>query len=174
MTVKASLRTLSFSWEKINNEPDALLKCSSLAMLTLTNSTLKTFVNSKERAEMIHREIENRLGSLVTYKTTQTTPLDHSDLLKNVSTENNSSLMQSSEALEYLKEYTEEYWKKWLDFSIPALANMTPREAAKTTDGREQLEALLLDFEANNETAIKNNEEHMLVDIDAIKKELAL
>ena len=55
-------------------------------MLTLTNSTLKALVNSKERAEMIHKEIENRLGSLVTYKTTQITPLDHSDLIKKVST----------------------------------------------------------------------------------------
>ena len=163
---EGQFETLSFSWGK----PDTLLNSRSLAMLTITSSTLKTFANSRECAEAICREIENLLGSLVNYKTTQVT---HSDLFKNIATENN-NLMQNLEALKYLKDHIKEYWKRWLDFSIPALGNITPREAAKTSDGREQLEALFLDFEANNEIAIKNNGEHMLVDVDALKKELAL
>ncbi len=35
------------------------------------------------------------------------------------------------------------HWEEWLDISVPALRGETPRQAAKTEEGRELLKALL-------------------------------
>lgn len=39
------------------------------------------------------------------------------------------------------------HWEGWVDLKIPALRGRTTREAVRTPDGREAVEALLLDFE---------------------------
>ena len=40
----------------------------------------------------------------------------------------------------------QKHWDAWMDTKVPALGNRTPRQAAKTAQGRERLEALLSDF----------------------------
>jgi hypothetical protein len=42
----------------------------------------------------------------------------------------------------------EKHWASWFDQNIPALGNETPRQAAKTTLGRERLEALFMLYES--------------------------
>lgn len=54
------------------------------------------------------------------------------------------SLMQNPEVQQYLAETMRSHWEGWVDLKIPALGHRTPREAMRTTDGRE---ALLIDFE---------------------------
>ena len=39
------------------------------------------------------------------------------------------------------------HWQNWIDEHIPALGGKTPRQAVKTPDGKESVEALLLDAE---------------------------
>ena len=46
-----------------------------------------------------------------------------------------------------LKEHLRSYYQQWADMEVPALGGKTPRQAMKTNDGREMVEALLLDFE---------------------------
>lgn len=46
-----------------------------------------------------------------------------------------------------LKEHLRSYYRQWVDMEIPALGGKTPRQAMKTRDGREMVDALLLDFE---------------------------
>lgn len=43
-------------------------------------------------------------------------------------------------------ELARKHWDAWLDTKVPALGNRTPRQAAKTSSGRERLEALLADY----------------------------
>lgn len=38
------------------------------------------------------------------------------------------------------------HWDAWIDTKVPALGNRTPRQAARTAQGRERLAALLSDF----------------------------
>lgn len=47
------------------------------------------------------------------------------------------------EIQEQLQKMAEQHWKAWLDTPLPALKEQTPNEAAKTTLGRERVEALL-------------------------------
>ena len=72
----------------------------------------------------------------------------------------------TQEMLEVLKTYTTNHWIKWLDTPLPALANQTPRQAAKSKLGRERLEALFLHFKITNQ----DTEEHLRVDINFLKR----
>ena len=51
------------------------------------------------------------------------------------------------EAQAALRRFTEAHYDSWPDQKIPALGGRTPREAVRDPDGREMVEALLLDFE---------------------------
>lgn len=52
------------------------------------------------------------------------------------------------EAAEALDGYMREQEERWVDESIPALGGLTPRQAADEPTRREQLVALLHDFDA--------------------------
>jgi len=58
-----------------------------------------------------------------------------------------SELMQHPEVREHMSEVIGRHWDGWIDQKIPALGGKTPREAVKSADGREAVEALLKDAE---------------------------
>jgi hypothetical protein len=58
-----------------------------------------------------------------------------------------------------------------LRLPVPALNNMTPREAAKTEEGRELLESLLLDYERHDDA---ENENLMRPDIPELRRKLGM
>ena len=45
-----------------------------------------------------------------------------------------------------MRQMSERHWDAWLDTRLPVLGNRTPRQAARTPDGRERLQALLAEF----------------------------
>jgi hypothetical protein len=51
------------------------------------------------------------------------------------------------EAQAALRRFTKAHYDSWPDQKIPALGGRTPKEAVRDPDGREMVEALLLDFE---------------------------
>lgn len=69
------------------------------------------------------------------------------------------------------EKFFENYYKEWCDEKILALNNMTPREAIKTKEGKEQLKKLLFDFE-NMEEHKKRDGEKYFPAVDLIRKEL--
>ncbi len=75
------------------------------------------------------------------------------------------------EFLTVLEEQMKEHWEAWLDIALPALKGRTPREAARTPEGRERLEALLLEFEYRNESLIQPE---LRPDVAELRKELGL
>ncbi len=54
-------------------------------------------------------------------------------------------LMASPEVRNHLVRMIDGQWKGWVKEKIPVLGGKTPRQAVKTVDGRESVEALLLD-----------------------------
>ena len=65
-------------------------------------------------------------------------------------------------------ELADSHWAGWLDTSLPALKDQTPREAAKTETGRERLEAVLWQFEQHR-TASPHEP-----DVDMLRKRLGM
>ena len=56
-------------------------------------------------------------------------------------------LMQHPEVREHLARMVASHWENWVDEKIPALGGKTPRQALRSADGRESVEALLRSFE---------------------------
>jgi len=73
---------------------------------------------------------------------------------------------------QYAKQYLKQHWFNRLDEPIPALLGLTPREAAKTDEGRKLLNALFLDFEQGNSNI--NSSDYLKIDVNFLKKELSL
>jgi hypothetical protein len=65
----------------------------------------------------------------------------------------------------------DERWEVWLDESIPALGDETPREAARTPRGRELLEALLHDYEWSSE---KLPDSAFTLEVETLRRKLGL
>ena len=70
-----------------------------------------------------------------------------------------------------LEETARQHWVTWFDLPVPALNNMTPKEAAKTEEGRELLESLLLDYERHDDA---DNENLMRPDIPELRRKLGM
>ena len=70
-----------------------------------------------------------------------------------------------------LEETARQHWIAWMDLPIPALNHTTPREAAKTEEGRDLLESLLLYYESLGE---QSRENLTRPDIAALRRELGM
>lgn len=60
---------------------------------------------------------------------------------------NEDDLSHNPEVQALLRETLLKHYRSWLDLKIPSLNGKTPREAVKTADGREMVEALVLELE---------------------------
>lgn len=135
-------------------------------------------VNSNERAELIRQQIEKRLGGDVTYKTTLIEPIE-AQLAAAAAAGNaeptNSSFSPLTDAppelLAEFEEMNREHWDAWFDLPIPALNDMSPREASRTEEGRELLESLLIEYERHQNDSLENI---IKPDIAALRHELGL
>jgi hypothetical protein len=68
-----------------------------------------------------------------------------------------------------LEEHARKHWESWFDIAIPALGDITPREAAKSDKGRVLLESLLQEYENNS---VEGDLFHP--DIPHLKRELGM
>lgn len=158
-----------------------------LGILKIENQQLIVEVNSHERARRIRKLIERRLGDAVKYKTTLIEPIQShinqmwrtaaatGDLLDQRTdfgvAADESDLTSDPAVSAMLEETASRHWESWFDLPVPALNDMTPRQAAKTKEGRELLESLFLLYEIHNE---ESGEAYLKPDIAALKRELEL
>lgn len=161
-----------------------------LGLVKIDENRLVVEVNSKQRAELIRRLVEERLGNSAMYKTTLIEPIQSrvEEMWKAAAA--GSSGLSSSRDLQdrehtsfisfddeqpevraMIEEVSRQHWNSWFDLPVPALNDMTPREAAKTEDGRELLESLLLLYENYQVDSAENS---MRADIGALRRELGM
>lgn len=110
-----------------------------LASITLTGTTLEAEAMSQRRLNACHQRLEDLLSDGIRLLETRTRTMEQA--------------MSESEPMdveepalppaEYLAEIEEQMLRQWIDESIPALGGLTPREAAKTPEGREKVLALI-------------------------------
>ena len=146
------IRKVEFSWVREGYKFVSSLDNTILGTIIIDGKNLTVEVNSKERAEKIRNEIETRLGSKAKYRATEVTPLY--SLVEKAKQEgsekakgDNVELMSIPEVRSKIEETIARQWNDWVKQKIPALGGKTPRQAVKTPDGRESVEALLLDAE---------------------------
>ena len=141
-------------WSRKGQNIRPALENTILGRLIIEDRRLKIEVNSARRAENIRREIKTRLGRYARYITKEVQSpdamleafRDRKDETAAPDPKQN-ELMQIPEVREQIAKAMLAHWENWVDMKIPALGQLTPRQAVKTPDGRESVEALLLDAE---------------------------
>jgi hypothetical protein len=139
-------------WSRQGHNKNAALDNTLLGQLAIDDRRLKVEVNSARRAETLRREIERRLGKHARYITTEIQSPDAMlETIRDREGEmaepgpDQDELMQIPEVREQIEKTLFAHWENWVDAKIPALGHKTPRQAVKDPDGRESVEALLLD-----------------------------
>ena len=167
------LKQIKLPWLKSGNKKHKQWDNTLMGNITISAGKITVEVNSKVRAETIIKLINNTLGDDVSYQKTKVESFDKKLSSVKPSKQNKSEKINinSPEAQAFLKEYTEKHWNNWLNESIPILDGLTPYQAAKIKDGREKLEALLLDFDRKNE---RSQDNLISSNVDEIRKKLGL
>jgi hypothetical protein len=148
-----SLQHVEWDWSRLGHKQSPGMSNTILGNLSIKGKKLTVQVNSAERAKKIRKTIERRLGTGVRFKIDEITPFRPQEALASAQARerqtpsSHESLMQNPEVQQYLAETMRSHWEGWVDMKIPALGHRTPREAMRTADGREAVEALLIDFE---------------------------
>jgi hypothetical protein len=172
---RGELVSLEFPWLKKGNQTHASWDNTVMGHITIDGNLLTIDVNSQERANVIKRELESRLGNQASFRNAVIQSSEK--MLEEVATrspgvnlgQQRNEDLQASEVQETLKEMSEQHWRAWLDTSIPALKDQTPREAVKTVTGRERLEALLWQFDGQSESL-----QSFRPDVKALRQALGL
>ena len=164
---------VDFPWMKKGNKLHKSWDNTIMGHIVVEGNRLTLETNSEKRTEKGKQLLKKYLGNDIVFQQTllqtpeqklQSTPQSNNIL------EEEDKLMESPEVQEQLKQMVSAHWKNWFDEKIPALNNKTPRQSAKTRDGRELLEALFIQYE--NFDANKSNKYNP--DINDLKKELGL
>ncbi len=110
---------------------------------TIYKNSLIVEVNSSRRAKKIRQEFTKILGN--SCKPLIVPHLDRDEENEKIS--ENTDLLHSPEFIKELTEKGRQHIEMWYKTKIPMLDNKTPIQAAKTKQGRELLEALLIYYE---------------------------
>jgi hypothetical protein len=149
---RGNLRSVTFPWSKKSNRLHREWDNTTLGTLIIDGDRLEVQVNSTRRATRLQREIVKRLGADAVLLSRTSEPIEK--LLderppssgERLTDFENNRLQQQPVVQEFLRQQNERHWESWLDSRVPALDNRTPRQAARTPEGRERLDALLADF----------------------------
>jgi hypothetical protein len=159
------------------DDDDGICSYTSIGNFTITQTTLKVFVNSNERARRAKALVHDFLGSKVALKSHSKTPMANSNQVKKTKKKSGpvpEPKEPDANMKQILKDYAARHWKAWLDREIPALGGLTPHQATKSKSGREKLEALLLELEGRNQTLAGNGNEYQQVDVNHLRQELGM
>lgn len=145
------LKSVEFPWLGDDPKGGKDSRKIVLGILRLENDRLSVEVNSENRERQIREIIETRMGYSAKYLVTEITSMQQ--IMKKAAHESGLGMgssdgpVISGELKDQLEEIYLQHWKIWVDEEIPALGGMTPKEAIKTADGREKVEALIYDAE---------------------------
>ena len=153
------IRKAAFSWLKPGNKLHSSWDTTVLGKIEISERDVSVEVNSAKRAKLIRAQIAKRLGERATFLSDETKSLDgmlvEEERRANTpegtrALKEHEAFQQRPEVQEFMRQSMEEHWESWVDEKIPALGGKTPRKAVRDPDGRERVEALLLQFERHD------------------------
>ena len=156
---KSELLKIEFPWEKRGNEKNKTWSNTILGHIKIDGRGMNIEVNSENRAQKIRDIIAEMLPG-ARYKTTVIESLQAMLARAEEEGETAASRQRQKEQDELnnrpeiqaeIAKYLRQHYSTWPETKLPALNGKTPLQAVKTRDGREMVEALLLDFERRSE-----------------------
>lgn len=169
------IKRMEFPWVVKGNKKHKGWNNTVHGYIIINQDRLTLETNSQERTQKGKKLLSKHLGDAITFqKTLIETPEQKLKSLPKSSSgkdEETTKLLESPEVQEQLKVMAKAHWESWFDEPIPALENKTPREAAKTKDGKERLEGLLLLYERYD---LEKADNLFKADINYLRRELCL
>jgi hypothetical protein len=171
---------VEFDWLKRGNRTMKTWENTILGSIKMSKGRCVAEVNSAERARRLRQEIEGRLGLAGTHESTVSRTLDGlRELPQPPKTAEASArkakfdaLLGDPEVQKIMQAIIQKDVEGWIYQEIPALGGCTPIEAVRDPDGKEAVEALLLQWERNDEQEISPNQ--IRPDINAVRRLLQL
>lgn len=126
----------------------------TLADIYIDQDWIDVDISAVEMLDEIEAEITLRLGDLARLKSSD--EVSFSEVLDEFEQfddpddplmDSPASLIPILEDQTTFNQYSEDDWKKWMDDELAELGGISPREAVRTKEGREALEAMLAEFE---------------------------
>jgi hypothetical protein len=149
------LMRVRFSWKKRGNEKHPDWENTVLGWIEIDGTRLVAEVNSKARADAIHKKIETALGKVVRYRASEIQSPEAmladrqatGGVRGGAASEENNRLAQRPEVRETISAMMAAHWERWVDQPLPILGNRTPMDAVNDPDGREVVESLVIQAE---------------------------
>jgi hypothetical protein len=152
---QAGLVNVELPWIR-RNEPKHELETVVLGHIRIDGGRLTVQVNSVERAQAFRRLIDQTPNLNARYRRIRKRRLDVRRFASQRIGAGNSfrprdreqaELMQHPEVRAHLQGLQRRHYENWPETPLPALEGRTPLEAVEDRDGREMVEALILQFE---------------------------
>ncbi|MBI3045728.1 MAG: SEC-C domain-containing protein [Betaproteobacteria bacterium] len=151
-----ALRRVQFPWKTRGNPVNKSWDNTVLGNLTIDGARLTAEVNSRERALRIRKLIEDRLGAGVKHRATEIQAIE--TMLARAREKGGGAAARARDAEHErlaalpevraaLQEHLRRHFESWIDQENPALGGRTPRQAMADPDGREMVEALVVQAE---------------------------
>jgi len=171
-----TVRKAEVTWAREGNKNFKSWDNTLLGRLRVEPGILVAEVNSRKRADRLVKEISKWLKGRAVLKSTARKTLEEAGKEsprkdRAASRRESEELMRQPEVRSQIAAMMEKHWKHWPDESLPALDGKTPRQAAKTREGRERLEALLFSFERREDYP---HADILAPDLDKLRSELGL
>jgi hypothetical protein len=177
---KGVLKRVEIPWLKRGNKKHPEWDNTGMGYLTIQKGKIILETNSQSRAEKGKKLLNKYLGDAVCFQKIRVESLEK-QLKKSMEQErlelekDRQELLASPKLQVEMQRMVDAHWRNWFDQPIPALEDQTPRQAAKNQEGRELLEALLLQYERYDQENANNGNHNLLqVDIKYLRKELGL
>lgn len=179
-----SFKSAEFPWTKKGNKQHQHWDNTVLGHIRIARKELIIEVNSEKRAETIRKRVEKLLGMGVQHKGTvisdPSSPKFKAEQMrkneKNMESLSGDEMRELMENDPAIREIADQEMRKhceiWLEMKIPALKNLTPREAVQDKDLREAVDGLLLQMERHLEK--DEYSEMMKAHTEYLRKELEL
>lgn len=117
------------------------------AFLRLSEDTLRIETTSKRRADSMRKRVERAAGALIAHRSRALV-----DPMSAVIERSNEPPAEvSQEALEAMRAFKAEHYRRWCDEPVPVFGGCTPREMVKTVEGRAAVWAEIEFFSLNEQ-----------------------
>jgi hypothetical protein len=148
---KGKVKRIELPWLKKGNKQHKHWNNTVMGHLIIEKGKLILETNSEQRAERGKKLLSKTLGDAIVFQKMLIESPEQklkSQPKSHPAAQEANHLLELPEVQAQVKAMAKAHWENWLNESIPALDNQTPREAAK--NDREKLEALLLQYERHD------------------------
>ena len=174
------LHAVAFEWLKKGNSKISSWDNTILGNFRICGHSLVAEVNSENRAKLLRAEIEKRLGSGATHQGTVAQTVDEmlakspkrDRIREKIDEDTVDDILRDPEVRKQIQEKVQKQVEAWALEKIPALGGRTPMQAISDPDGREIVEALLLDWERRADEGVY--QAGLRPDFNALRKLLKL